>query len=205
MNKQQRQRIVDRHKDALLRHGHHPNALYWSSREIQEKRFQVLSEIGIQSGDSVLDVGCGFGDLAAYLEGQNLELDYTGIDLSPDLIEVGREKYPQAKFSVGDLFDFDPAPQSYDYVLLSGALAEQISDNGAYARRVIERIYAICRKGVAFNLLDARNDWVASRPDLQSFHPDEIMKFCKELTEQRQTRDDYLDNDFTVYLRRVNA
>ncbi len=67
MNKQQRQRIINRHKDSMLRHGYHPNALYWSTKEMQELRFKVLADIGIQSGDSVLDVGCGFGDLLGYL------------------------------------------------------------------------------------------------------------------------------------------
>jgi len=57
VKKEQRKRIVDRHRDSLSRHGYHPNALYWSSREIQEIRFEVLAGIGIGNGDSVLDVG----------------------------------------------------------------------------------------------------------------------------------------------------
>lgn len=202
MNEQQRQRIVARHRDALLRHGLQPAALYWSSREIQETRFRVLAEIGLASGCSVLDVGCGFGDLARYLAHQGLEFDYTGIDLSPDLIQAGRGHDPRLTLLEGDIFDLPAEPERYDYVLLSGALNENLADQGAYAFAVIERMFELCRVGVAFNLLDARNAWIASRPDLQSHQPDTVLAFCRGLTAHCQLRDDYLDNDFTVYLRR---
>lgn len=202
MDSQQRQRIIARHSDSLLRHGYSANALYWSNSEIQTLRFRVLSEIGIEEGASVLDVGCGFGDLAAYLQQRGLTVNYLGVDLSPHLIDKGREIHPGLDLRQGDLFDLDPPPRGYDYVLLSGALNEPLQDDGAYARRVIERMYETCSRGVAFNLLDRRNEWVARRFDLQSFNPDEIITFCQTLGARCQLRDDYLDNDFTVYLHR---
>lgn len=201
MDEQQRKRIVDRHRDSLLRYGVGPAALYWSSREIQEIRFSVLSAIGLQSGDTVLDVGCGFGDLASYLKEKGIELAYTGIDLSPDLIAAGRKKDPELKLVEGDIFDFDPLPQSYDFVLLSGALNENLNDDGVYARRVIRRMYQACRRGVALNLLNANHEWTASRWNLQSFKPAEMLAYCRELSAHCELRDDYLDNDFTLYVR----
>jgi len=202
MTPEQRKRIIARHRDALLRHGHSAKALYWSNTAIQEIRFQVLMEIGIQNGDRLLDVGCGFGDLFAYLKRQQIVTDYCGIDLSPDLITAGKNLYPQARFFCGDLFDLAPQPHTYDYVLLSGALNENMKDSGTYARRVIERMYQICHKGVALNLLDANNPWLANRNDLQSFMPDEMLAYCQSLGANCELRQDYLDNDFTVYLRK---
>lgn len=197
---EQRQRIVDRHRDALLRHGHSPQALYWSSEEVQQLRFRMLLEIGVQGGDSLLDVGCGFGDLYPLLNAAAPGIRYTGLDLSPDLIATGRELYPQAEFFHGDLFDLDPAANSYDLVLLSGALNEQLHDGGAYARATIKRMYETCRRGVAFNLLNAENGWIASRTDLQSFLPEEIRTFCAGFCPHVVLRKEYLDNDFTLHL-----
>ena len=198
MKKEQRKRIVDRHRDSLTRYGCHPKALYWSSREIQEIRFRVLAEIGIESGDSVLDVGCGFGDFKDWITGQGRDICYTGVDLSPDLIRVAREKHPDTALFCGELSDFDFAFGSFDWVVLSGALNEQLYDEGAYAHGMIASMFALCREGLAFNLLDAR---YLRAHDLQSFEPEEISIYCRGLSPSVELVDNYLSNDFTIYMK----
>lgn len=199
MKSEQRKRIVDRHRDSLTRYGHHPNALYWSSREIQELRFAILASIGIEAGDSLLDVGCGFADFKGWFETYRGALDYTGVDLSPDLLEVARQRHPDAALHCGDIFDMDVAERSFDWVILSGALNEQLHDDGHYARRVIGRMYALCRKGTAFNLLDARH---LKAHDLQSHLPQVMLEYCRSLCTECSLIDDYLDNDFSILMRR---
>ena len=200
MKKEQRKRIVDRHRDSLNRFGYSSHALYWSSTEIQELRFKVLAEIGVETGDSILDVGCGFADFKLWFENQSGALDYTGVDLSPDLMIEAAKRHPDAELLVGDLFDMEFADQSFDWVILSGALNELLHDDGAYARRIITRMFELCRKGVAFNLLDARH----FKPhDLQSHLPEEMLYFCHGLTPDCSLRDEYLKNDFTIYMRRI--
>jgi len=200
MNEQQRQRIVDRHRDSFTRHGHHPNALYWSGRDIQELRFAVLNDIGIQDGDAVLDVGCGFGDFKSWSARAGGDLDYTGIDLSPDLLAHAKHIHTDGTFVCGDLFDAKCKNNSFDWVLLSGALNEQLHDDSAYAKRVIEKMYQLCRKGVAFNMLDARH---LQAHDLHSQMPEYILAYCQQICPHCTLSDDYLQNDFTIYMRRV--
>jgi len=199
MKKEQRKRIIDRHRDSLTRHGHHPNALYWSSREIQEIRFRILADIGIKHGDTVLDVGCGFGDFKCWFEGEVRQIRYTGIDISPDLIRVAKEQHPDATMLSGELHDFDLEEASFDWVILSGAMNEQLFDDGAYARKQITLMNALSRKGLAFNMLDARH---LKAHDLQSVDPFEMLKFCRTLCPDAQLYDDYLKNDFTIYMYR---
>jgi len=197
MKKEQRKRIVDRHRDSLKRHGYHPKALYWSSREIQEIRFKVLAEIGITTGDSVLDVGCGFADFKSWTEQKDRPVQYAGVDLSPELISVAQEKHPDTQLCCGELFDFHFEPGAFDWVILSGALNEQLHDDSAYAFRVIERMYKLCRKGVAFNMLDAR--YLVAH-DLHSQMPDCMLTFCRQLCPDCELHDDYLKNDFSIYM-----
>jgi len=200
MNAQQRQRIIDKHRDSLTRHGYHPNALYWSSREIQETRFKVLAEVGIESGASVLDVGCGFGDFKRWFEAQGRAVDFTGVDVSPDLIGVAREQHPDANFLCGALGDFNLETESFDWVILSGALNEQLHDDAAYAHETIASMFALCRNGLAFNVLDARS---FKTHDLQSHLPQDMLARCRKLCADCSWRDDYLENDFTVYMRKI--
>jgi len=211
LSKKQRLRIQTRHKVSIEQYGYQPQALYWSSREIQFIRFKKLSEILPRNqACSILNVGCGFGDLKAYLVQQGFKIDYTGIDLSDDMVRSARFQYPEIKVHQGDLFDFNPDAQQYDFLLLSGALNEVVETDvegsrqyqGRYAKAVIRKLYDSCKQGVAFNLLDARNAWVASRPDLQSFQPEDIDAYCKTFANHVSWQDGYVDNDFTVFLYR---
>jgi len=199
MEKEQRKRIVDRHRDSLTRFGYSSHALYWSSTEIQEIRFKVLADIGIQSGNSVLDVGCGFADFKYWFEKLDGSLNYTGIDLSPDLLAEAERRHPDARLIEGDLFDGDFLERSFDWVILSGALNEQLHDDGDYARRSIARMFKLCRKGIAFNLLDAR---YLKAHDLQSHQSQEVLSYCRNLCPDSVLCDGYLDNDFSIYMRK---
>ncbi len=200
---EKRKRLIDKHRDALTRHGHSPQAVYWSNTQIQELRFKVLTDIGIESGASVLDVGCGFGDLYSYLKRNGTTVEYTGVELSPDLSQKAQELNPDATFFCGDLFEYDPTAESFDYVLLSGALNEALDDDGEYAHTLINRMYQTACKAIAFNLLNAKHEWTANRYDLQSFQPQVIKNYCKQLNDNVELIEDYLENDFSVYIRKA--
>jgi len=199
MHAKQRQRIIDKHRDSLTRYGYHPHALYWSSREVQEIRFQILLEAGIHSGAHILDVGCGFGDFRTWANQQGIALHYTGIDLSPDILREAQMRHPDATFYTGDIFDMPESTPSFDWVILSGALNEELHDASAYAKRVIRRMYQLARQGVAFNLLDARR---VQAHDLHSQYPDTMLEYCQSICPHCVCRDDYLDNDFSMYMYR---
>jgi SAM-dependent methyltransferase len=200
MKEEQRQRIIKRHSHSIWLYGHGPQALYWESREVQELRFEVLLECGIESGDSVLDVGCGFADLYHYIRGKGLAVDYTGIDLSPDMIEAARGRSPELTLFQGDLFDFDPPPQGYDWVLLSGALNEPLQDDGAYVRVMLPRLFTACRKGLALNLLNGDYAWSEQQGySLQAYPPAEIVAHLNTLSPYTRLRTDYLEVDASYF------
>jgi SAM-dependent methyltransferase len=60
----------------------------------------VIAELGLQGGERVLDVACGTGNAA--LVAQRAGAIVTGLDGSPRLLEVARERVPDAEFVPGD-------------------------------------------------------------------------------------------------------
>ena len=56
---------------------------------------------------SVLDVGCGFGRVGAALIRHYPHIAYTGVDVSPDMLTVARERLPGAEFIEADLATWD--------------------------------------------------------------------------------------------------
>jgi len=207
LSEKEKQRIQIRHKHSIEHFGYQANALFWSSTEMQELRFKIIWEM-IQAdlkspSFSLLDVGCGFGDLSHYLKRHQQACDYTGLDISPDMVFSGKCQYPGIQLFEGELFDFDWPMSSFDWVVLSGSLNEVVDETGDYAKAVIRKMYELSRQGVVFNLLDARNEWIASRPDLQSFYPEAMQAFCQTFCDQVTLKDDYMDNDYTLYLKKA--
>ncbi len=202
MNAEQRTLMIERHRARYQAYGYASESLFWQSRGIQKARFKVLSEIGIRAGDSLLDVGCGFADLSSWLDGCGLPVVYTGIDLSQDILQQGMRLNPELNLCSGELFDFDWQAQSFDWVVLSGTLNWNLHDDGEYARRVIARMFELCRCGVAFNMLDVHGCDRKLLGDLRAYPPQDILKYCQRFSTHCQLRTDYLDNDFTVYMQR---
>ena len=206
MKKDQRERIIKRHRHSVWMHGHSPQALYWADKEVQIVRFDVLLGCGVQSGDSVLDVGCGFSDLYAHMNSKGLDVEYTGIDLSPDMIDKAKELFPNVNFFQGDLFDFDPPEKSYDWVLLSGAMNEPLQDDGEYLQQMLPKLFASCKKGLAFNLLNDDYGWSARELyTLQAYKPGEVLEKLNLLSDVTAFRADYLDVDASFFAWRDQA
>src|SRR6185503_2172215 len=92
----------------------------YADRETQERRMEVLCEIGVSKGSKVLDFGCGTGQLLSFLQRSiGFEGEYVGYDISPEAIELARSAHPSGRFEVRNILE-EPAEETFDYVLVSG-------------------------------------------------------------------------------------
>ncbi len=71
----------------------------------------------VREGATVLDIGCGPGDLLASLKPS----EGLGIDISDKLIEVAKQNHPQYEYLAADAENL-PARKPFDYVLLSDCI-----------------------------------------------------------------------------------
>ena len=200
MTFEEQQRIIQRYNERLNELGETPQALGWRDNQQQQLRFKVLAGIGSLQGASVLDIGCGFGDLLDYLTTSGpFEVSYTGTDLNPAIIEVARKRHlqSQARFLVtADLSQFDTA--SLDYVFLSGLFNFKIQNNIGFMHETVRESFRIARKGVAFNLLGSYVDF--KERHLFYHQEQEVFDFAKGLTRFVTLRADYPLREFTIYL-----
>jgi SAM-dependent methyltransferase len=191
------------HYDALVdRYGHDHRACDWGRLESQTIRFDVLSAALPLAGATVLDVGCGFADLAPYL-GERFEgVRYTGIDLSPRMVERARRLHPGLPIHVANVLDLASGGTDFisDFVVASGIFAFLGLDAPALARRLIDAMFALSRRALAFNSLSA---WAAERSEGEYYaDPLETAAYCRTLTPRLLVRTDYHPRDFTVALYR---
>ena len=87
--------IIQYYSQLTNQHGISPHAVDWGSRESQRLRFDILTQIGNLNNRTLLDLGCGQADLFAYLQSNNIKSKYTGYDLTPKMIKVAKEKFPE--------------------------------------------------------------------------------------------------------------
>jgi len=78
------------------------------------KRIQKLFKSIIPSGHSIVEIGCGKGNLLAFLH----PLQGLGVDFSPKMILSAREKYPELNFQIQDAHELK-LDQKFDYVIMS--------------------------------------------------------------------------------------
>jgi ubiquinone/menaquinone biosynthesis C-methylase UbiE len=78
-----------------------------AAKPVDRALYALFAEL-VGSG-IVGDVGCGPGHVAAYLAG--LGLRTVGVDISPGMVEVARERYPELDFTVGSFAEL-PVPDA---------------------------------------------------------------------------------------------
>ena len=179
--------------------GHDPRAVSWSSRSTQQIRFEILSDIADLNHQSILDVGCGQADFYPYVTSK-MNLHYTGIDFSSEMISFAKRHYPEGFFHVENFLN-PKFKTKYDYVICSGALNYHIPNQETFIKRAILKLWSHAKKGVAFNLLSPLTPQSEREEEgLYYYNPEEILTYCKTITPHLKMIQDYLPNDFTIYL-----
>lgn len=181
-------------------YGQNVQALGWNSHASQQERFKVLCEIGNLNGKSILDIGCGFGDLYLFLKEQGIHPKrYIGIDMNPQMIATAKSRIPEAIFKIGDLPDSN-LEERYDYVVASGIFSLETPNWEVIVAKIISKMYRLSRIGVGVNFLSSFTTG-KKFADKHYAHPADMLNLIfPNLSTRVVLRHDYRPNDFTVYI-----
>ena len=169
-----------------------PVAVGWlDGKQNQAKRFETLLNIGVQEGDSILDLGCGLGHMVEHLEKIGLNVRYTGIDTNKNSIQQAYQ-FREATYIHGTIFDIQ---ERYDWGLASGVFNIEFPKEEML--KTINELLSKVNKGVAFNLLSnsANNNLT-----YENYIPKEIISHLKG---DISIVENYgVENDFTIYIKK---
>ena len=176
---------------------HSPVAVGWlDGKTNQRTRFKTLLDIGVSSGDSVLDVGCGVGHLTEYLNNVDIKVHYTGIDTNKNAIDQAKKVYTDEIFIHGSVKDIH---ETYDWALVSGVFNLEFPKEEMI--ETINELMSKVNKGVAFNLM---NGYIKnSNISYEFYQPVEILLYLNKFGTRMSVVVDYgIENDFTIYIRK---
>ena len=181
-------------------YGNSLRSVDWGSIESQELRFKKLIEIGNFDQKSTLDVGCGKGDMFAYLQKNKINVEYQGLDITPHMIDLCKERFPQNKnqFQCIDILALEDASIKFDYVLASGIFYLLKEDPLEVSMELIHKMFSFSKIGLAFNSLSS---WSKNVEDGEFYiDPIILLNRLKGRYSKIVFMHDYHPSDFTIYL-----
>ena len=136
----------------------------WKDEASQSLRFEVLARhVDWSREPSVLDVGCGNGELLAFCRARDLPVRYLGIDVCEDMVLACQRRFGSDAAALASPADLGRLGWSFDYVLASGTFnVKQDADEAVWARyfrQSMVQMFAACRTATVFNVMSSRVDY----------------------------------------------
>jgi ubiquinone/menaquinone biosynthesis C-methylase UbiE len=204
MKTTERQQAIERYSKRIQQLGPVVQALGWRNHEQQQLRFKIIAEgLPQLEGASILDIGCGFGDLYNYLAPQVTPEKYIGCDISSEVLHVARTRYPDVRFDLRDVLEMPYPEQSIDYVCISGIFNHRIDDNENFLKQMLKTAYRICKRGLAVNMTTNQVDF--RDETLYYFSPESVLRFSRTLSKRVAIRQDYPLYEFTAFIYRESS
>lgn len=185
------------YRKAFKEFGISAKGVHWNSKQTQYKRFDILIDFiktDIKKSE-IVDIGSGFSELFIYLLNRELEPKvYIGIDCEDWMVKLAAQRFPSeiynTSFSVKDAIK-NTLPMA-DYYLCSGGLNLLIKEEFF---KFIDNCYNSSKKGFIFNFLK-------SNP-YNNITVQDVMRYTNRYKCNIKTKSGYLENDYTIFLKKV--
>lgn len=182
----------------LRKFGDRPEALRWTPQG-QLKRYHAFLDIAPDLNNAtVLDYGCGTGDLYKFLKRRGVTVKYTGVDINENFINLAKNKYPECTFKVMSI-DEEELEGFYDYIFICGVFNLRVPGVQDDLRNALVTLFKHCNKALALNALSSHAP--VKDVELSYTSPEEMVKFAIEnLSPSVALRHDRIQNDFTLFV-----
>jgi SAM-dependent methyltransferase len=196
--------VKDYYSDKIQTFGDSFKSVDWNSKESQYLRFSQLEKVLIGNSFSVIDYGCGTGELYNFLSEKYQDFKFYGYDISDKMLEFARNKYNYDNtFWVNNLNKTTKA----DFLLSSGIFNVKLDCKNEtwydYIISTIETFNNLTVKGFSFNLLSIYSDIDKRKDNLYYADPLNIFDYCKKkFSAYVSLIHDYPLYEFTIIVRK---
>lgn len=197
---QELKKKIKSYQEAFKKYGAHPKALYWASEKAAELRYkEMVTDLDFE-GKTILDVGCGFGDIIPYISQKTNKFDFTGVDMVPEFIQAAQKKHPEHLFILKDYFSH-PMKEKFDIIISSGVLNSNFKNTYNFRKKAIKTLFGHTREAISFNMAGFYPQ-PKNKKGYKIYYADSliILKYCLSLSSKLIFRQHYHRKDFTIVM-----
>jgi len=191
MNREQHNK--DFYQNSIKEFGVSPEGVHWNSVYTQYKRFEIITKLirKVISNSTLVDVGCGFGEYYNYLiQNNRVPKKYIGYDCEVDMVNISKKRFIKQEFYLVDVLKDKLSIE--DYYISSGAMNLLKKED---IDIFIKNCFNASKKGFIFNYLKYIT--------FEDISQEDIIDICKKYTNDIVIKENYLYNDFTVFMKKV--
>ena len=112
--------VKQKYKQAYRKFGKTKEALFWPKGR-QKERFKLLTQFFKKTDFSVLDFGCGFGDLKKFLDKTGYRnFIYVGVDIVEEFVKECKAEDWKGNTQFKLINKVDDIKDQFDYIVISG-------------------------------------------------------------------------------------
>lgn len=196
--------IINMYRSAFLEHGDSNKSVFWPKGK-QENRFEALCQkIEKNETFSILDFGCGLGDLYKYLNERYTSFNYTGVDIVEDFVSFTRDKFLEEKsVNFYKIENSSDIKEKYDYIVSSGTFnvlfEETFEEHFTVLKNIFIDLFEKTNVYLAINFLNKDVDYIQDG----AYHQDvmELYNFItKNLSKRVIIDQSYMPYEFTIII-----
>jgi SAM-dependent methyltransferase len=184
--------------ELVKKYGDSPLSLGWGLKDRRELRFKVLTERWDLRNATILDLGCGFGDLLGFMKAAGLVVDYTGFDTSFNALEIARAKNPTGRYELFDISNLVDEERHFDYIFASGIFNDKKVEPNDFVKGVFRQTYRMAKRGFSVNFLSTTANLRYEGSEYTA--PSEIARICEENNMRFEINHFYMPFEFTVHV-----
>ena len=163
-------------------------AVKWGDPQRQYFRFaELIKYVDLDDPrKTLLDVGCGNGELLKFLNFSGYRGQYRGCDINAQLLEQARKRFPGAVFEHRDLLSAaEEFPERFDYVLMSGLFNADFGQSVEWVHLMLAAMFRRAEEVLAFNAVSTH----VNTRDREIFYldPSSLLEFCIKNLSKRVT------------------
>jgi len=190
--------IVKRYTDRYNELGYSPKTLGWFKQR-HFLRYKILLDSWEYDNNSLLDFGCGFGDMYSYINQNQLKINYFGVDINSNLINKGKKLYKNINLSCCDFLN-SKQRNNYDFIVSSGVHNLKLIDNISFINKTFKVFHESSKHGFSLNFLSNKCQYFED--DLYYSSPEHILNIAYNYSNNVILRNDYMPYEFTLIVNK---